>query len=229
MLRIVWNHSEKTAVFDEMVKLLIEEPHMHPRDVLARCQIVLPTNRRRDVSYNMVFNYKSTVHKAGVKANSQRAKQHVKTVEEKPEPAPTTDVLEQVMKKLAVMVADEIQRRYPTPFYIQHPSSKPPEQKVAVVAVEEVKTSLPTNGPGVLVIGLNGNQMSLVKSRFPRKDIMFLHVDDAKSYNPVRREHTILMTKFINHAVQERYRNAPNLQYCNGGISELSKILINIR
>jgi hypothetical protein len=40
--------------------------------------------------------------------------------------------------------------------------------------------------------------------------------------------HTILMTKFINHSVQERYRKAQNLRLCNGGVSELSVILKSI-
>jgi hypothetical protein len=38
-----------------------------------------------------------------------------------------------------------------------------------------------------------------------------------------------LMTKFINHSVQGKYRHAPNLRFCNGGITDLSIVLKGIR
>lgn len=229
MGRIVWNHNEKSAMFNEMVELLIEEPHMHPRDVLSRCQTTLPVNRRRDVNYNMIFNYKNTVVKAEAEANKQRPKRSALKVEEKLKLVETTDIVDQLMRKFAKLVADEIIKSYPTPFYLQSPGKKTESIERINIPSEDITTPVKLNSPGILIIGLNGHQMSVVKARFPAKDIMFLHADDATSHNPIRRDHTILMTKFINHSVHTRYRHAPNLQYCNGGLSELNSLLINIR
>lgn len=228
MKRIVWNHSEKSAIFNEMVELLIEEPNMHPRDVLTRCQTVLPVNRRRDVSYNMIFNYKSTVSKAEVEAKKRKLKKP-KTEDSsvKAGQSDLGDMLEQLMKKFAGIVVDEIQRRYPAPFHIQYPNKQ--VHTSTVDKAVESKTPEQNPQPGILIIGLNGHQMSLVRSRHPRKDIMFLHIDDAMSHAAIKRDHTVLMTKFISHAVQDKYRHAPNLHYCNGGLSELHTLLNNIR
>lgn len=225
MARIVWTHSEKSAIFAEMVEIFIEEPNMHPRDVLSRCQTVLPVNRRRDVTYNMIFNYKATVVKAEAEANKERPKRSKVEVAPVSVELGVSDLIDKLMSKFAVMVADEIVSRYPKPFYIQPPVAKPPV--VATPAPADMNPK--TDTPGVLIIGLNGHQMSITRARFPRKDIMFLHVDDASSHAAIKRDHTILMTKFISHSVQDKYRHAPNLHYCNGGLSELNTILNNIR
>ena len=225
MGRIVWNHSEKTAIFEEMVELFIAEPNMHPRDVLTRCQTVLPINRRRDVTYNTIFNYKTLVNKAEAEAKKRKLSRP-KVSEAAPVRDELSETLEQLMKKFAVLVVDEIQRRYPVPFHIPIVRSKSVEEPVD----PKPKSKEPTKAvPGILIIGLNGHQMSITKSRFPRKDLMFLHVDDASSYAAIKRDHTILMTKFISHSVQDKYRHAPNLHYCNGGLSELNTIISNIR
>jgi hypothetical protein len=42
------------------------------------------------------------------------------------------------------------------------------------------------------------------------------------------RAHTVLMTKFINHSVQGKYRKAPRLHFCNGGVTELRRVLEDI-
>lgn len=224
MKRVVWNHEERAILFNEMVDLQIEHPDMVTKDVLARAQIRLPVNRRREVTYNMVFNYKYLVAKAGVLADKKRS-----DIEQEPVPPPgpvelsLSDMLEAVMQKFAVMVADEVVRRNPQGFHIQYPRAVAVEPEVVNEVPDKPKT------PGVLIIGLNGQQVTIVKSRFPHRDLMFVTAEDAKSYAPIRRDNTILMTKFISHAVQSRYRQAPNLQYCNGGVTDLTAMISRIR
>ena len=79
--------------------------------------------------------------------------------------------------------------------------------------------------PTVLVVGLNGCQMETIKTYTPDLDYSFLAAEAAVSHNTINRDHTILMTKFINHSVQAKYRKHPNLHYCNGGVSELKHML----
>lgn len=229
MKRIVWTHEEKTAIYKEMVVLLTEEELMHVRDLLSRAQLVLPVERRRDVSYNMVFNYKSLAAKAQAAAAIRRAKQVKEELTAPPAPPPaeltTAELVDTLLNRLAGLVVDEMLRRTTPSFQLQYPRSKVSEP-AADVAVSEVA---PVKKTGILVIGLNGQQMNIIKTRFPNKDVMFVSAEDAKSYAPIRRDYTILMTKFISHAVQNRYRQAQNLQYCNGGVSELTTMITRIR
>ena len=49
--------------------------------------------------------------------------------------------------------------------------------------------------------------------------------EEAVSRHRFNADHTILMTKFINHSAQAKYRTAPNLHYCNGGVSDLTTLM----
>jgi hypothetical protein len=79
--------------------------------------------------------------------------------------------------------------------------------------------------PTVLVVGLNGCQMETIKNYKPGIDFTFATAEQALSLRTMVKDHTILMTKFINHSVQGKYRKHPNLHYCNGGVSDLKNLL----
>ena len=224
MARVVWNKQEKSLMFNEMVELLIEEPYMSNHDVLTRSQVVLHMDRRRDVTPNTIFNYKSTVLKAQAEADCKRNNRVAQKAEE-PQPGQQEDLLEQLMRRFAKMVAEEVSKRPPKNFHIHHPNHN--QESAQELQCVEKKVANPKTS--VLVIGLNGHQMSLIKSRVTSKDITFLHINDVDSRPVVHKDHTILMTKFINHAAQSKYRNVRNLHYCNGGVSELTRILYDIR
>jgi hypothetical protein len=87
-----------------------------------------------------------------------------------------------------------------------------------------VKPSNPRK-PSVLVVGLNGCQMSAVTNKYPDIKFTFMTAEEALSRNRFNADHTMLMTKFINHSVQNKYRQVPNLHYCNGGVSDLSTLM----
>jgi len=83
--------------------------------------------------------------------------------------------------------------------------------------------------PTVLIIGLNGTQMARVSDSYLDVKFTFMTAEEAVSRNRANADHTILMTKFINHSAQNKYRQAPNLHYCNGGVSDLSTTLYMIQ
>lgn len=236
--RIVWNQEEKAVLFDEMVSLLIKNPNLSVRDVLIRAQNRLPHDRRRAVSYNTVFSYKNLVAKAQTIAARKAAEAAreappapvAASVEATPEPTleqRISEVLEQIIAKVARDVAqqvvDDLVRRN---FQIHAPRSVVVEPVAEEPESEPVKKAKRTS---VVIIGLNGHQMSLTKTRFPNLDITFISANDAVSGAVVKKEHTILMTKFISHSAQNRYRQTPNLQYCNGGLTDLSAMLNRIQ
>ena len=77
------------------------------------------------------------------------------------------------------------------------------------------------NLPTVTIIGLNGQQIDAIKSSYPKAMYCFMTAEEAKTRPVQFNDHVILMTKFINHSVQTKYRKHPNLHYCNGGVSDL--------
>lgn len=230
MTRVVWTKQEQKIIYREMVNLFIQNPDLITVEVLARCQIPLPEERRRNVSYNMVFNYKNRVIKAENEAKKIRLQktEDVPKVVEQVETSNLHSLIDQLIKQFAKAVADEILKTQPAQFYLTGKTEDKNPVKVKIIPSEksqEPKIEKPT----ILIIGLNGHQTSIVRSRFPNKDIMFLGADEAKSQCFVDRQHTILMTKFISHSIQTKYRHASDLKYCNGGVTELGSIITNIR
>ena len=90
---------------------------------------------------------------------------------------------------------------------------------------QPIHDGAPSGRPGVLILGLLPATAHILAQQYPQLDITALDSDHATSREPIRRKHTILMTKFINHVIQDKYRKAPNLHYCNGGQTELRQIL----
>lgn len=69
----------------------------------------------------------------------------------------------------------------------------------------------------------------MVEQKYPDIDFTFMTATEAQSRAPGEADWTIVMTKFINHSVYSKYRDVPNLRYCNGGVSDLSTIIHTIR
>lgn len=236
MTRIVWTNVEKENVSSRLVDVFLNAPWKTNFTALAEAQAVLPTHRRIKVTHNRVYSYKARIHSARKRAEEiKAARDHV--AKETLETAIATGiarpvleakrgtterlaaVFDEILDVLADKVADRLRQQTPSPEQnrtftrVKHnpePPSAPREAKV-----------------GVLVIGLLGDQATALP-HYRDLDITFLGTEQALSKDPIRRAHTILMTKFINHAVQEKYRKAPMLHYCNGGTTELAKLLMYI-
>jgi hypothetical protein len=83
--------------------------------------------------------------------------------------------------------------------------------------------------PGVLVIGLIPAQAHYVSNLLADKlDLYFFTAEDAVHRPKIVRAHTVLMTKFISHAVQDKYRKSPKLHFCNGSVAVLVGMLEKI-
>lgn len=82
--------------------------------------------------------------------------------------------------------------------------------------------------PGVLVIGTLSHYAAKVAESHPNLDIVCVEAREGERRPYILRAHTILMTKFITHGVQYKYRKATNLKFCNGGMTELHDMLKKI-
>lgn len=221
MTKIFWSPDEQEAVYAAMVKLFVSNPIARKEVALQTAQTVLPMERRRKIHYSVVYRYKDLIDRARAEAKN-RPKEPVQepTIPAAPPETPTDllrTILDQLLDALADKVVERIQQRQEQPAPPHRPKHDPS----------------PISGPrpgkiGVLVIGLLNQQASTIINLFPHLEITCLTPEQALSREQLRRSHTILMTKFINHSVQEKYRKVQNLRLCNGGVSELSAILKSI-
>lgn len=214
--KIRWSEQEREAIYKQMVVLLRDNPILRKEELYVAAQSVLPVERRRK------FNF-SSLHKYADKIDCARAEAKIRPVEPPPSPPPTEappdlfrTILDQLLEALADKVAERLELRKEEAKH--HPKHEP--QPISAPRI--LRT-------GVLVIGLLNQQSQTIINNFPNLEFTCLTPEQALKRELLRRSHTILMTKFINHSVQDRYRKAQNLLLCNGGVSELSAILRNIK
>jgi len=237
-MRIVWTKEEKRALRDCMIDICYVTPTMSNKGLLQHAQEeVIPYERRQKITDQKVFSHKIMINEARA-----LAEKHRQTVS-KPKPAPTPppvvapepvkrlDTLGEVFELFIDALADRImdkmiaakqqaeQREEPQPSVIVEKGWLDELEKLTI-RKQPVKKR-----PTVLIIGLNGCQMETIKNYKPDLDYTFATAEQALSHYTFNKDHTILMTKFINHSVQAKYRKHANLHYCNGGVSELKHML----
>jgi len=220
MSKLFWSKEEWELLRSESVRLLAETPYLRRDQVLARAQLVLPEARRRAVTHSVVFRYKSFLEECRALAK-ERPPQPPKVAEATvapPEPlAGALDaLLDALADKLVERMAARLQLQVQTTTHtVTRHNPQPPSATPAVPA-----------RPSVLIVGLLGTQCHVIKNSLShRLEITCLTSEEANSRPVLHKEHTVLMTKFINHAVQNKYRRHPNLRLCNGGVTELSRML----
>lgn len=214
--KIRWDEQEREAVYRQMVALLRERPFLRKEELYVAAQSALPAERRRKPNFSSLYKYAVDIDRA-------RAEAKIKPPEPPAAPPPTEaapdlfrTILDQLLEALADKVAERLELRKEETK--QHPKHDPQP----ISAPRTART-------GVLVIGLLNQQSQTIINNFPHLEFTCLTPEQALKREPLRRSHTILMTKFINHSVQDRYRKAHNLLLCNGGVSELSALLRNIK
>jgi len=245
MSRIVWTAEEKEAVFKRLELIFADAPSKGRKDAFRSAQShTLDPSRWAKITDQRVFNYKGQIeaaHRNGMAIRKKRDETR-KTLAEMvaipaPPPAPerkegTTERLAGIFEQLLDVLADKIAERLKAPMPREELTEHIERQFDAEYAKRPKHNpepvSQPRQGrPGVLILGLlnqTGEQMT--REFKDRLDIAWMDVDDASKRSPHPMAHIILMTKFINHSVQERWRKrAGVLHFCNGGVSELRQIL----
>jgi hypothetical protein len=231
--KIFWTSSERASINQALVDAFTVDLNLTKREALTRAQLVLPFERRRKMTDQVAFHERTVIDVAREKARE--------IVNTKPEPvsapvpaAEPVNPLLKIFDDLLDLLADRIAERL-------RPQMTAPEVKQNInaqfdVAFKRYKAEYKAEVtppkprlPSVLIIGLNGCQMTSVSKSYPEIKFTFMTGEEAVSRNRFNADHTILMTKFINHSVQNKYRQVPNLHYCNGGVSDLSTLLYVVK
>ena len=236
MTRVVWTNEEKRALRDCMIDICYVTPTMSNKGLLKHAQEeVLPYERRQKITDQRVFNYKPMFAEARKQAEAHRAKVTAKPKQPEP-PVPVTATINppsvgELFEQLIDAVTKRVMRQV---IEHMHPMV---EQSITLDELDKtfdrlypewkktpLQPSVPRK-PTCLVVGLNGAQMESIKQRVPHVDFKFLTAEEAVSHYTFHKDHTVLMTKFLNHSAQGKYRKHPNLHYCNGGVTELNNLL----
>jgi hypothetical protein len=241
MARIVWSVIEKGAVFANMVEVFKQFPNLPRKEALTRAQSVLRFDRRIVATDQRVFNYKDRIEIARQKALQESKKAASATVEPLNgtlfgpapilAPAPVLEPKETPKKRLAdilELLLDVVAESVAARVQLKMVDTPPPEPQPKHNP-QPIPHPTGYAKPGVLVIGLIPAQAHYVSNLLADKlDLYFFTAEDAVHRPKILRAHTVLMTKFISHAVQDKYRKAPKLHYCNGSVAVLVGMLEKI-
>jgi hypothetical protein len=242
MARVVWTNDEKDAIFARMEQFFRMHPNGIRKDALREAQSVLNSSRWIVVTDQRVYNYKDRIEIARQKALKWREKVPAKAPEAPapipaPPPAPerketSTERLAGIFEQLLDILADKVADRL-----ADRMADVPARRFEPGVSLTEHRprhnpepVSQPRQfRPGVLVLGLLPQTGEQMRREFGhRLDIQWYDSDDATKRHVHPMANVVLMTKFINHSIQERWRKAGVLHYCNGGSSELRQILASL-
>jgi hypothetical protein len=249
MARIVWSVIEKGAVFTNMVEVFKQYPMLNRKEAMRRAQSVLKSHRWIVVTDQRVFNYKDRIEIARQKALQESRKKPPEAIGiPAPILAPTSaperketpkgrlaDILELLLDVVAESVAAKVSANMRPPMAREELRQHVDDQFDAEYAKRPKHDPQPIPHPtgkalpGVLVIGLLPAQTYPIISMYgTRLDLTFMTAEDAVHRPKLVRAHTVLMTKFISHAVQDKYRKAPKLHFVNGGTGVLAEVLDSI-
>ena len=223
--RIHWTKIERAQINQALTEAFIASPLLTRREALRRAQLVLPYERRRKITDQTAFHERTVIEAAQVAA--------LAAAPPKPEPTPVVTpavepvnpllkIFDDLLDALADRIAERLRPQMTAPEVKQHINA---EFDTHFKRYKAELTPPKPRKPSVLIIGLNGSQMSVVTSKYLDVKLAFMTGEEAVSRSRFNADHTILMTKFINHSAQAKYRAVPNLHYCNGGVSDLTTLM----
>lgn len=223
--KIFWTFEEQNAIYQELVRLFVQDPLLRKDEAMRAAQKVLPKERHRTLYGSTLYRFLDIIAKARDEAKELAAAPPAPEPEPEPAPPPAEDPLWLVVDKVCERLVDKLWAK------IEQRIEFSPAPHSTTVKLKHDPTPLAQERAvkqGVLIIGLLNQQAETIIKQFPTLEMTCLTSDEALKREPLRRTHTILMTKFISHSVQEKYRKATNLRLCNGGVSELSTLLKSI-
>ncbi len=240
-MRIVWTKEEKKAMHDCMVSICYDSPNLTTKTLMGQAQEgCIAPDRRVVISDQRVFNYKALVQSAREKAINHRRHIEEKRKLDAAAPRPSApipvqpdtigDLFEKLVEAITDRVLAKLNEKLPaeeaiTPAELDKTFDRLYPQPSPTEMLNRLTIRPKPRRPTVLIVGLNGAQMEAIRTYKPDIDYTFVGTEQALSMRTIQRDHTILMTKFINHSVQGKYRKHPNLHFVNGGVSDLKLML----
>lgn len=236
-MKVVWTKEERATVQNALVAWFSTAPYSDRKEALRQAQAALPHDRRRKITDQVVFAMKDKIHEAqerGVAYHEELKKMPRVTVEPEIQVRPSIGALfEDLVVAIAEAVLEKIEGRFTagataTP---EHNAAMARANSVLREAMNSAAASLHPNKQRWLIVGLIEPQFRVVDQQLRKIreiELKYLTAEEAKNRPALDADHVVLMTKFINHAVQDKYRSTrARVHYCNGGTSAACDMVLN--
>jgi hypothetical protein len=255
--RIQWSATERAAIAQQIRVIRAKDPGLsHPKALLCAAQMVLPMSRRRKITDGVVYALKGWVNDIRYEPIPEPAPAPVL------DPIPEPPKYATSIGDLALALVREITREVMREMRAEREREEDESEKEryrdysdrisAGIARDAERQQGRENTKlrdhmargefekprrlSVVVLGIQPAQAGVVIAAYRGRDVDFdfYDSDEAAKREVVRRDVVILMTKFISHSVQERWRPVATgglfagLTYCNGGVTELCAEINNI-
>ena len=259
--RIQWSAVERAAIAQQIRIIRAKEPGLtHTKALLCAAQMVLPMERRRKITDGVVHVLKGWVKDIRYEPVPEPVLDPIPQPVLDPIPEPPRPVGS--IGDLALALVREITREVMREMRAEREREEAESEREryrdlsdrvsAGIARDNDRqqgrenTRLrdhlargefeKTRRLSIAVLGIQPAQAHIVRECYRGRDIDFdLYDSDAAAKREVvRRDVVVLMTKFISHTVQERWRPAapktfpPSFVFCNGGVKELCAEINNI-
>ena len=251
--RIQWSVMERAAIAQQIRAILVGNPvHHSNKALLAEAQLVLPMSRRRKITDGATFALKDWINAIRNEPRSRPEPVPVPQPVLYPIPAPPKPV--NSIGELALSLVREITREVMREMRAEREREEAEREGERVsagiardndrqqgrentklrdhIAQGEIEKSQRLS---IAILGIQPAQANTVgwlkNYRGRNVDFEFYDSNEAAARRPVQRDVVIMMTKFVSHSVQERWRpmvpktSPPSFYYCNGGVSELCAVI----
>jgi hypothetical protein len=231
--RVRWTAEEWAHLRTVAVNRLYEYPGADNAMLLRMGQSLLPDGRQRKITPQVIFSMKDFFNeiRQEVAQNPKERKQPPVLVEG---PRPVSDVekndsLEVILNMLVDKIADKVAERLAAQLQVHVNTTTTTHSEHRPRHNPEPPCNAPREPKvGVLILGMQPHQGNIIKQEFPMLDITCYDSDEARTKQVIMRKHTIGMTRFLSHQVEDRYRKCPRYHRHATGVSELKTLLKQI-
>lgn len=255
--RIVWTAQERATVKAGLVEVFKTSLTFTRKYALRQAQMGLPFERRRRITDQVGFYEQEMIESARnaartvVHAEPETACRspycecpvgeckngHLDMRGTYPAQAPIEQLIKSELgsafEHLIDLMVDRVLARVQSRLATEKASASPGYDAVIARANAQYRSQTPSEGRaprvGVLICGIQPHQGHALVRDFPALDITCYDSDEARTKAVIRRAHTFLLTRFLSHQVDERFKGStPNLHRLPGGYSELREELTRL-
>lgn len=258
--RIQWSATERAEIAHQIREIRSKGHGRHDlKDLLRTAQLVLPPERRRKITDSTVFTLKKwlndIIHEPVLDPIPEVKPEPLPEQTAIPEPPGRSMKLGYLALELVREITREVMREMRAEREREEAEGERERYRdlsdrvSAVIARDAERKEGRENahlrdhlqrGNGekprrlsIAILGIQPAQADTVTRAYRgrRVDIVTYDSDEASTRTPVQRDVVIMMTKFVSHTVQERWRPVvpktfpSSFFHCNGGVTELCALI----
>jgi hypothetical protein len=247
--RIQWSATERAAIAQQIRVIRAKDPGLsHPKALLCAAQMVLPMQRRRKITDGVVYALKGWVNDIRYEPIPEPVPAPV--LDPMPEPPKPVGSIGDLALALVREITREVMREMRAEREREEAESERERyrdlsDRISAGMARDIERQQGRENTRlrdhlargefekpraltIAVLGLQPAQSTIVYNAYRDRGVLidFYDSDEAAKHGPVKRDVIIMMTKFVSHSVQERWRPASkafssSFIYCNGGVTEL--------